>query len=175
MNLIGQPLGQRILIIGCAGSGKSTLAKKLTQKVNLPIIHLDQYFWKENWGRPTNEAWGEIVQKLCEKPTWIMDGNYTDTLPLRLKYASSVIFLDIPRWKCLLRALIRRFRFFHNKKRTDIPEHCKEKLNFSFYSWIWHYPKRSREKTLVLLEAYSGAKFYLKNKHDIKQFIQELV
>jgi adenylate kinase family enzyme len=175
MNLTEHQLGQRILIIGCAGSGKTTLAKKLSKKLQLPIIHLDKYFWGENWGRPTDEEWEKKVWMLCENPTWIMDGNYTDTLPLRLKYASSVIFLDVPRWKCLSRALIRRFRFYHNKKRTDIPEHCKEKLNFSFYSWIWHYPKRSREKTLALLEAYNGAKFYLKNKHDMKQFIQDLV
>ena len=42
---------KKIAIIGNAGSGKSTLAYKLQQKLNLPIYHLDQYYWKPNWGR----------------------------------------------------------------------------------------------------------------------------
>lgn len=35
----------RIIIIGCGGSGKSTLARKLYEKTNLPIVHLDKLFW----------------------------------------------------------------------------------------------------------------------------------
>ena len=60
MQLVSSP-GKRILIIGCAGSGKSTLAKKLSKKLQLPIIHLDKYFWGENWDRPTDEEWEKKV------------------------------------------------------------------------------------------------------------------
>ena len=45
-----QPHHKKIAIIGCAGSGKTTLAF-LLQKLNLPIYHLDQYYWKPNWER----------------------------------------------------------------------------------------------------------------------------
>ena len=40
---------ERILIIGCSGSGKSRLARQLGQKLGLPVVHLDQLWWKENW------------------------------------------------------------------------------------------------------------------------------
>ena len=35
--------------MGCPGSGKSTLAKKLAIEYNLPLVHLDSIYWRENW------------------------------------------------------------------------------------------------------------------------------
>lgn len=35
----------KIAIIGCPGSGKSTIAKKLHERLNIPLYHLDQYYW----------------------------------------------------------------------------------------------------------------------------------
>ena len=43
----------KIAIIGNPGSGKSTLASKLHHILGIPIYHLDQYFWKPGWQRPT--------------------------------------------------------------------------------------------------------------------------
>ncbi|MGL4882562.1 MAG: hypothetical protein ACRC8K_16095 [Waterburya sp.] len=40
---------KRIAIIGCCGAGKSTLAKSLGEKLNLPVIHLDTYYWQPGW------------------------------------------------------------------------------------------------------------------------------
>ncbi|MCH9757123.1 MAG: AAA family ATPase [Gammaproteobacteria bacterium] len=171
MHIEHYKLGERILIIGCAGAGKTTLSKQLSKKLQLPMIHLDKHFWNKNWGKPREEDWQETVQQLCERKNWIMDGNYTDILPLRLKHATSIIFLDTPRWRCLIRVIIRRFRFFHNKKRVDIAEGCKERLSFEFYRWIWNYPKRSRGKTFALLDGYSGPKFCLKNNREVKNLI----
>ena len=33
---------ERIMIIGCSGSGKTTLAMKLSEKLSLPLVHLDK-------------------------------------------------------------------------------------------------------------------------------------
>ena len=40
---------KRVMIIGCCGAGKSTLARRLHKIIKLPLYHLDQYYWKENW------------------------------------------------------------------------------------------------------------------------------
>ena len=32
---------ERILIIGCPGAGKTTLARQLSEKLNLPVVHLE--------------------------------------------------------------------------------------------------------------------------------------
>ncbi len=167
-------LGNKILIIGCAGAGKTTLSTKLSQAIDLPIIHMDRHYWNQNWGRKTDSEWHTIVENLCQKPEWIMDGNYTKTMPIRVQHASAVIFLDTPRWQCLLRVFIRRFRFIHNKRRFDIPSHCRERLSLAFYQWVWRYPKRSRDDILSTLKSFNGQQLHLKSNTDIKRFLSTL-
>lgn len=167
-------LGNKILIIGCAGSGKTTLARQLNTLTHLPIIHLDNYYWTENWGRKSDDEWHGIINNLCNQPQWIMDGNYTKTMSTRIQYATSIIYLDLSRWKCLARVFIRRFRLFYNKKRDDIPDNCNERINLEFYRWIWNYPKRSRMQTLELLNSNNKSIFYLKSNRDINTFIKNI-
>lgn len=40
---------ERILIIGGNGCGKTTLAQTLASKLELPLIHLDMLYWRDNW------------------------------------------------------------------------------------------------------------------------------
>ncbi|WP_369974648.1 hypothetical protein [Paraliobacillus sp. X-1268] len=40
---------RKIMIIGSGGSGKSTLAKTLGEILDIPVYHLDAYFWKPGW------------------------------------------------------------------------------------------------------------------------------
>ncbi|WP_306795338.1 AAA family ATPase [Cohnella sp. GbtcB17] len=98
----------RILIIGSAGSGKSTLSQRISEELKLPVIHLDKYYWKPNWVPTPNEEWDNFVIEATNQEQWIMDGNYTRTLDLRLKRADTVIFLDLSRWLCLYRIIKRR-------------------------------------------------------------------
>ena len=46
---------KRILIIGSCGAGKSTFAKRLHKETGLRLIHLDRFYHKPNWGKPTDE------------------------------------------------------------------------------------------------------------------------
>ena len=169
---------KKILIIGSAGSGKTTLSKKLNKKLSLPIIHLDKYYWRSNWQCVSNDEWEKIIEKFSNQKTWIMDGNYSKTIATRLQYADVVIFLDIPRYICLLRVILRRFKFSSNKTRVDIPQDCKERMSFEFYKWIWNFPKRSRPGILELLESTSKTQktqvIILKNSTQINEFIANL-
>ena len=40
---------KRILVIGCSGAGKSTLSIELSERLQLPVVHLDALFWNEGW------------------------------------------------------------------------------------------------------------------------------
>ena len=40
---------KRIVIVAGPGSGKSTLARILGERLNLPVFHVDQIHWQENW------------------------------------------------------------------------------------------------------------------------------
>ena len=80
---------KRILIIGNAGAGKSTFAKALSQKLGLPLVHLDQLFWYGDWQTVERSEFDRQLQAELEKPQWIIDGNFSRTLPHRLQYCDT--------------------------------------------------------------------------------------
>lgn len=150
-------LGHRIAIIGPSGSGKSTLARQLGDKLALQVTHLDAHFWSAGWIESDREQWRETVSALVERERWIIDGNYSSTMDIRLPRAETIIFLDLPRWLCLLRVL-RRWLTYYGDTRPDLPPGCPEKVDLEFLRWVWDYPQRSRPGTLALLRSLEGEK-----------------
>lgn len=142
---------KRILVIGSGGSGKSTLSQKLGSILDLPVIHLDTYFWNANWVPKPNDEWDKIVDHFTNDEHWIIDGNYSRTMDIRIKRADVIIFLDLPRLLCIYRIIKRRV-MYHKKSRPDMNDECPEKLDWEFVKWVWNYRKRSRMNTIKKLE-----------------------
>jgi adenylate kinase family enzyme len=142
---------QRILVLGSGGSGKSTLARQLGDRLGLPVVHLDIHYWSYGW-KPTPEGeWQQRVQQLAQGERWVMDGNFSGSLGIRLARCDAAVFLDVSRWVCVRSVLARwlRYRF---AQRPDLPEGCPEKLDLDFLGWVWNFPERSRPKVLAELE-----------------------
>ena len=118
---------ERILIIGCSGSGKSRLARKLGQKLGLPVIHLDQLWWTENWQNVTVEEFDSRLAMALNMDRWIIDGNYSRTMGVRLSQCDTVIYLDFSRWACLL-GMCQRLLSSRGKTRPDMPV-LREEMN----------------------------------------------
>ena len=110
MNGASRMIGHRVLVDGMMGSGKSTFARALAARTGLPVIHLDVHYWKPGWVRPSDDEWRERQRALLAGEAWIIDGNYNETLALRLERAETVIFLDTPWWLCASRAFVRGLR-----------------------------------------------------------------
>jgi len=91
-------IGSRVLVTGMAGSRKSTFSRSLAAKTGLPVIHLDLQFWKRGWVAPPEREWREKQGGLLAGDAWIADGNYHETLELRIERAATVVFLDTPWW-----------------------------------------------------------------------------
>src|SRR2546421_10614580 len=100
-------LGRRVIVTALASSGKSTFALALAAKTGLPVIHLDLHFWKPGWVAPSETEWREKQCGVLADDAWIADGNYHETLDLRLERADTVVFLDMPWWLCAGRAFLR--------------------------------------------------------------------
>ena len=83
---------KRVLVIGCGGAGKTTLSRQLSVLTGLPVIHLDQYFWKRGWIAEEKHRWKDKVQELARAEEWIMDGNYGGTLEIRYKRCDMILF-----------------------------------------------------------------------------------
>ncbi|MDZ7785570.1 MAG: AAA family ATPase [Candidatus Saccharibacteria bacterium] len=135
---------KRVAIIGAPGSGKSTFARELAEKTGLPLIHLDFYYHQTDKNYYENkEAWFARVKKIIARDEWIMDGNYSTTIPERLARADIIIYFDLPRWLTMYRVLKRRVEFGGQKKRQDMPDDWREKLDWAFLKHVWNHKKRS--------------------------------
>ena len=163
---------QRVLVIGSGGSGKSTVAAQLGELLNLEVHHLDKFFWSAGWVKPEPDEWIKTVTDLIERDSWVMDGNYSGTLELRLRKCDTIVFLDLPRVLCLWR-IVKRFLLYRNRNRPDVAEGCPEKLDFEFVSWVWNYPRRSRPKVIKLLREHAVEKqvFWLRSRNEVKKFL----
>jgi adenylate kinase family enzyme len=170
---------KRVLVIGSSGSGKSTFARRLGEAISVPIIHLDKLYWSPNWVGTTDEIeWQTKVERALQGDTWIIDGNYSGTLLLRLQKADTVIFLDMPRVICVWR-VVKRAAFYRKKTRPYMGADCDEKFDWKFLEfvrYVWNYPARSKPKVEKLLAQNQNAKTIvrLKSKKDVENFLQKL-
>jgi adenylate kinase family enzyme len=89
--------GRRVIVTGLAGSGKSTFSLAVAAKTALPVIHLDLDFRKPGWVAPSDAEWREKQRDVLSGDAWIADGNYHETLDLRLELADTVVFLRMSR------------------------------------------------------------------------------
>lgn len=142
---------KRILVLGPSGAGKSTLARRLGERLDLPIIHLDVFQWTPGWIAAEPEQFRARVQQAVAGDAWVMDGNYSHTLDIRLPRAEAVIWLDLPRRVYFPRTVLRMLRSY-GRQRSDIGPGCPERFELSFFrDWVWTYPTRSRAKHAGLM------------------------
>lgn len=166
---------KKILIVGSGGAGKSTFAKRLHNATGIELIHLDKVFWRPNWVETPKDEWKNTVEDLLKKDSWIMDGNFSGTMEMRLSVCDTVIFFDLPRTICVYRAF-KRFLFYKKDVRPDMAEGCEEKFNLDFYKWIWNYPTRTRPKAEELLKRFNDKKkiIRIESQKDIQNFFANL-
>ena len=145
------PLPKRILILGPSGAGKSTLARRIGERLGLPVVHLDAIYWNPGWVPTEIGRFREMVAEAAARDKWVMDGNHTTHLDLRLPRAEAVIWLDLPRYVYFLRSVWRMIRNF-GRERDDVGSGCPERFELSFFrDWVWTYPTRSRARHAELM------------------------
>jgi len=166
---------KRVLVIGPGGSGKSTFARRLGQVLGIEVKHLDRFYWRAGWTKPSNEEWLKTVDELTSGDSWIIDGNFGGTLAQRVARCDTIIFLDMPRLLCLWRVTRRRM-LYRNRSRPDMSEGCNEKLDLDFIDWVWNYSKRSRPRVIKLLNESSETKkvVWLRSRADAENFLVNL-
>jgi adenylate kinase family enzyme len=124
-----------VVIIGGGTSGKSTLAVRLGEITGLPVIELENAFWRP--GLATSRDQWVVQERLVAEERWIMDGDLGpyDTVEIRLRAADTILFLDFSLVRCGWRAICRS------------PEHA------DFWRWLMAYRWQSRP---ILMEAIAN-------------------
>lgn len=163
------------MILGSAGAGKSTLAKEIGEITGIEVLHLDTLFWKPGWVQESKEQFEKKISNYAKRDSWIMDGNYRGTMDIRIEYADTIIFIDVPRLICLYRVIRRRFKY-RGKTRPDLTVGCNEKIDMEFLKWIWGFPKRNRSEIITKMKLNSETKeiFFLKDQKDKENLIESI-
>lgn len=159
----------KIVLMGYAGSGKTFLAKYLSEKQNIPVMHLDEVKYTKEWKPIPDEKVLPIVSDFLKKDDWIMDGNYTYLFQKeRLDAADQIILLLLPRLSCLLRCIRRR------KDRRA--EGYTNDTNLWFIQFVlFEGRNQERRKNYArIMEAYPDKVTLLRSQKDIDRFIQSI-
>lgn len=165
----------KIAIIGNPGSGKSTLASQLHTILNIPLFHLDQYFWQPGWQRPNRDEFKKTHDQLCDQKEWIIEGMATRLFEYRINQADVIIFLDVPLYICLYR-IFKRALFNFGKVFFSSAPGCPEKFpDYEFLQYVWNFNKKQKPAVQELLQHHKGQKkiFIIKNQTDLNKLIKK--
>ena len=141
---------QKVLVIGCSGAGKSTFARRLRDITGLPLYYLDRLWHKADRTHITREEFDRVLAEWLARPAWILDGDYSRTLPQRLEACDTVFLLDYPLEVCLAGVENRR-----GAQRPDMPW-VEEELDAEFLQYILDFGQAQMPAIRAGLEAYRG-------------------
>lgn len=170
MNNLSFPY-QRILILGSPGSGKSTLARKLSERLAITVHHLDRMWWKPHWKHVTRWTFQRRINTVLKQPSWIIDGHYSRTLPIRLKFADAVIYLDFNVETCLNGITSRRISA---GTRPDMTSDCVEHDDPDFVEYVRRFPETKGQETKRLLVDFKGHIVFLHTHEEVEAFLSTL-
>lgn len=139
---------KKVIVIGCPGAGKSTFARKLREKTELPLIHLDRIWHRPDRTNISKEEFDARLREALSGEEWIVDGNYARTIEMRLMACDTVFLFDLPTEVCLAGAQARV-----GKAHDDLPW-VEETLDPEFKQWILDFASGTLPKIYELLERY---------------------
>ena len=165
---------KKVIVIGCSGSGKSTLARQLGEITGLPVVHLDKLWWRPGWETVSRDEFDILHQTAMAEPFWIMDGNFSRTLPERVEKCDTVIYLDFNRITCIM-GVLKRVLSSQGKVRPDMGDGCPERFDWNFLVWVWNFNKKNRNKTHQLLSETDNKEIHvLKNRKQVNKFLSDI-
>lgn len=171
-------VGRRVIVTGQAGSGKSTFSRALAAETGLPLVYLDLHFWKPGWTPPTDEEWVEKQREVLGGDAWIADGNYPDTLDLRLAWADTVVVLDMPWWTCSRRALVRGVRSSGGEMPAGCPDSAWRRLRdewpLALRIWRERRSVPERERRIIAEHGRHLTVHVLRSKDAVDRFLADL-
>ncbi|MDD6012649.1 MAG: hypothetical protein PUC33_07365 [Oscillospiraceae bacterium] len=159
----------KIAVLGYAGSGKTYLSDYISEKKNIPVLHLDLIKWDKEWKPIDDYIVLPKVSEFMAKEDWIIDGYYTYLMiDERLQKADKIVLLRLPRLSCFFRAVKRT-----KSRRQD---GYKNDLNWWFVKFTL-YGCRNKERRKFyaeIAEQYKDKTVVLKTKRQVDEFMRNI-
>lgn len=160
---------KKVIVIGCPGSGKTTFAEKLCKKTGIPLYHLDAIWHKPDRTHIPRDDFDARMREIFDEESWIIDGNYSRTIEMRLMECDTVFLFDLPTEVCLQGATERL-----GKERYDMPWIDNE-LDPKFKSEIESFATEILPFIYNLLDKYGQNKkiVIFKSREEAANFLKE--
>ena len=162
---------------------KTTFGKNLAAVLSVEYIEMDALFWGKDWYWPSDDEFFPKLAFALEKDQWILDGNYTRTIPIKWKNVDAVIWLDFSFFRTMFQALKRVVSRSITKKELWPGTGNKESFRKSFFSresillWTLKTYKKNRIKYKAIMadEQYSHINFIrLKSPRECSGYLNSL-
>ncbi len=172
---------KKINVIGTSGSGKTTFAHRLAKALNYPYVEMDKIFWGPNWYWPSDEEFFGNLKIALDQETWVLDGNYNRTVPIKWENVDTVIWLDYSFSRTLFQAIRRAIARAWTQKEIWEGTGNRESFRKSFFSkqsiiwWTITTHKSVREKYEKCMNdpRFKHIQFIrLQNHREADQFLQ---
>jgi adenylate kinase family enzyme/N-acetylglutamate synthase-like GNAT family acetyltransferase len=172
----------RINVIGTSGTGKSTFARKLSERLGCQHIEMDKVFWGPNWHWPPDEVFFGNLRKALSQDKWVLDGNYTRTIPIKWERIEMVVWLDYSFALTLFQAVKRALKRSMTQEELWEGTGNRESFRKSFFSKdsiiLWtiktHRSVRTKYESYMRDPKYSHIKFVrLKNHREADNFLNQ--
>jgi len=167
--------------MGTSGSGKTSVARRIAKKLNIPYVELDELFWKPNWTESTDEELFPKLEEALSVDGWVLDGNYTRTIPIKWKRCQMAVYLDLPfhivLYRIIKRSLIRGFKneeLWAGNKETVL-KHLFTRDSMILWTMKTFFTNRKRFAINSKNPGYSHIKFVtLRSKKEIENSVTQL-
>jgi adenylate kinase family enzyme len=106
---------QRVIVIGTTCAGKSTFAGRLAEQLRVPLIELDELYWKSDWRPSERSEFRAKVDAETRSQGWVLAGSYLGLQQdISWPRADTVVWLDpslaLVVWRVLRRSFVRSWR-----------------------------------------------------------------
>jgi adenylate kinase family enzyme len=165
----------RFSVIGTSGSGKTTLGRALATRLAIPFIELDSIVHQANWVALSDAEFRARVAALVDAERWVIDGNYHVVRDLVWDRATTVVWLDLPRWQIMAqviwrsvsRAAMRKELWNGNRERWSALVDRDHPIR-----WAWRTFHERRQRYAELRDARWVR---LRSRRDMQRWLDEVV